>query len=546
MSASITQSSNSPRESPLGIGFFYKRVPRRRAGRPVYRGGCYTPRPVRCTLVLRTRFLPRGMLLVLLIIAATVLLTVAASIIMARASNRSAVSSGILGGLLAPVVLAVILAMAVLVTRLQLPIPRDSDRERPAPRDVAIAVDVLVLNFDPILPQRDGRRLHHALGWRDPRTLARDYAADVERASAGQVQFRIVEWRDLDVFPIKEAGFRYTPEAYQQHFERGDGWHKPDAVDYQRVFDEQRLVPLVDAGTVDEVWLFGGPYFGYSEAAMAGPGAFDVTGCARRRRSEPCIPGDGVQLRAWCGRDAREPVSSRRGDDEPDLRRRQANRLDHDWARFAANQAQSGTAAVGTCHWPPNAEREFDFDNPRVVSSSAPYWRDYPSGANAPERVSRETWGGPDYADVTSTGGLPTCPVRRVSLPTAVSRTGGIRLRVRSLRFHRPGALTHLFQLVPLVKRAGSCGFGGGSGSESPDAGVNLPLQLFVIRQTGELIHEHQRVLRRDLELLPARLARDLVVEPQQIIPKFCKASAIPSSAPGAVGPSWSGAPIER
>ena len=76
----------------------------------------------------------------------------------------------------------------------------------------------------------------------------------------------------------------------------------------------------------------------------------------------------------------------------------QANRLDHDWARFAANQAQSGTAAVGTCHWPPNAEREYDFDNPRVVSSSAPYWRDYPSGANAPERVSRQTWGGPDYA----------------------------------------------------------------------------------------------------------------------------------------------------
>ena len=333
-------------------------------------------------------------------LAAVVLLTVAASIVMARTSNRSAVFSGVVGGVLAPVVLAVILLMAVIVTRLQMPFPSKTASDRPAaPRDVAIMVDVLVLNFDPIMPQRAGRRLHQALGWHDPRALARDYASDLGRASASQVQFRVVEWRDLAVFPIKEDGFRYTPEGYQQHFERGEGWHEPDAVDYQRVLDDEGVVPLVDAGTIDEVWLFGGPYFGYSEAAMAGPGAFDVNGRVLDRvaAQRPFVimgfnyeRGVAEMLENLCHRV--EATMSRTSGGW------QVDHLDLAWARFAANQAQSGTAGVGTCHWPPNAEHEYDFDNPRAVSSTAPYWRDYPAGPDTKEHVSRETWGGPDYA----------------------------------------------------------------------------------------------------------------------------------------------------
>jgi hypothetical protein len=30
----------------------------------------------------------------------------------------------------------------------------------------------------------------------------------------------------------------------------------------------------VARGEIDEIWLFGGPYFGFYESRMAGPGAF--------------------------------------------------------------------------------------------------------------------------------------------------------------------------------------------------------------------------------------------------------------------------------
>jgi hypothetical protein len=43
-------------------------------------------------------------------------------------------------------------------------------------------------------------------------------------------------------------------------------------------------------------------------------------------------------------------------------------------------------------------------------------------------------------------------------------------------------------------------------------------LELLVVRQARELIDEHQRVLRRDFELLAAGLARDFVVEANQVV----------------------------
>ena len=71
--------------------------------------------------------------------------------------------------------------------------------------------------------------------------------------------------------------------------------------------------------------------------------------------------------------------------------------VDTPWARFAANQAQSGIAGVGSCHWPPNAEREYEYDNPRTAMSTAGAWTNYPRLAAPPRPVNRDTWGGPDY-----------------------------------------------------------------------------------------------------------------------------------------------------
>jgi hypothetical protein len=82
-----------------------------------------------------------------------------------------------------------------------------------------------------------------------------------------------------------------------------------------------------------------------------------------------------------------------------------AEKLDTTWAKFAANEKQSGTAAVGTCHYPPNGEADYDYANKRVVQSTADDWLTYPKLTGAKQPVNCETWaephkgakGEPDY-----------------------------------------------------------------------------------------------------------------------------------------------------
>jgi hypothetical protein len=262
-----------------------------------------------------------------------------------------------------------------------------------------LTVDVLALNFDPVIPQAGNLALHEAMKWRNPGELASGYAGDVERASGGFVRYRIVEWRDVPQFHPKADGFVYAADDYVGRYRTGRGWHEPDAADYRRTFREHGILPRVSSGEIDEVWFFGGPYFGYSEGAMAGPGAFGINGSVFED-----VPVDrafaimgfnyerGVaeMLENLCHR-VEATMSRVYGGWRVDV-------LDHAWARFAANEAQSGVAAAGSCHWPPNATAEYDFANPRTVVSTAGDWLSYPHLTGRAEPLSRSGWGGPDYA----------------------------------------------------------------------------------------------------------------------------------------------------
>jgi hypothetical protein len=279
--------------------------------------------------------------------------------------------------------------------------PAPSRAQRPAREDGKrpLVVKVLVLNFDPLIPQENKRRLHEVCKWTDPRKLAEGYIADVKEASGGFIQYRIVEWKDIDTFHTKIDGFTYTPEQYMECRRTGKGWHQPDTADYPKTFRDYGVLPLIDRGKVDEVWFFGGPYFGYNESAMAGPGAFYINGevydKVPAKRAFAIMGfnyerGVAEMLHDLCHRTESTMARIYGG--------WEADKLTTNWARFAANFAQSkGVAAVGTCHWPPNAEHDYDYANPRTVQSCADDWLNYPDLTGQTKPVNCETWGGPDY-----------------------------------------------------------------------------------------------------------------------------------------------------
>ncbi len=260
-------------------------------------------------------------------------------------------------------------------------------------------VKVLALNFDPIIPSEGKKRLHEVCKWTDPHTLAEGYIADIRKSSHGLVNYKIVEWKDVDTFHTKIDGFTYSAEQYMECHRTGKGWHDPDTADYPKTFRDFGVLPRIDSGEIDEVWFMGGPYFGYNESAMAGPGAFYVNGevydkVASKRAF--VIMGFNYE------RGVAEMVHDLGHRTESTMARVyggwRAEELTTNWARFASNTWQSGGhAGAGSCHVPANGESHYDYGNPRKVESDADDWLNYPNLTGKKTSVSRENWGGPDY-----------------------------------------------------------------------------------------------------------------------------------------------------
>jgi hypothetical protein len=271
----------------------------------------------------------------------------------------------------------------------------DSLPPRTDPREVR----VLVLSFDPIITSK-GRPAHQALGFNDPHQLADQYAGDVLKASGGWMRYRVVEWRDIHEIPQKRDGFQYGVDSYMACLSSRGACHEPDGADYERLLEKHDVSALINRRAIDEVWLFGGPYFGFYEAAMAGPHAFDINGEAfvnvKTNRAFAIMGfsyerGVAEMLHNLCHRVEGTMTQVYGG--------WAAESLATTWARFAANAAQSrGRAGVGSCHYPPNATKEYEYDASVAVQSDAEDWVNYPNLTGARGPIAAYSWGGDNDA----------------------------------------------------------------------------------------------------------------------------------------------------
>lgn len=257
-----------------------------------------------------------------------------------------------------------------------------------------IEVKVLVLNFDPKVDDKS-KTMREELGYAEPRALADEFIQDVALISGNFIKYRVVDWREIDQFPAKKDGFAYTAASYLSAKKGETKWHEPDALDYAKLIASNKF----DEKEVDEIWLFGGPYFGFFESAMAGPRSFRINGDAMSEipLSKPtAIMGFNYErgvAEMIHNLAHRVEATMSRIYGEPDYKK-----LDTPWARFSASsKTASGFAGVGSCHWPPNAEKEYDYGSLNVAWSNADGWFNYPNVDKRPKPVSRENWGGPDW-----------------------------------------------------------------------------------------------------------------------------------------------------
>ncbi|MGB9596101.1 MAG: hypothetical protein ACPL7B_07445, partial [Candidatus Poribacteria bacterium] len=125
-----------------------------------------------------------------------------------------------------------------------------NDISMPQNESDQLEIKVIVINYDPII-KSEGKRLHEVCNWNDPRILADGYIADLKECSGDYVQFKVIEWIDVDAFPIKMDGFLYTEETYMKCVREWKGWHEPDAIDYKAIIKDFKLDERVEKKEID-------------------------------------------------------------------------------------------------------------------------------------------------------------------------------------------------------------------------------------------------------------------------------------------------------
>ncbi len=255
---------------------------------------------------------------------------------------------------------------------------------------------VFALIHNPTVRAEGGRKLHQVLRWNDPDTLARQYSRDVAECSHGYAQFEIAERIEVDGFPLKQDGFRYTVDSYLHCWQSRSGFHQPDLVNYYALLDEFDVIRKVNEGAIDEVWLFGFPYAGYYESIIVGPGAFwcnapPLTGTPATRRF--VIMGfnyeRGVgEMLEDLGHRAESILTK-----VFEQTRGEANL----WERFTRyDKTHPGRAECGNVHFAPNSLRDYDWGNPRPVVSCCDDWLNYPNFKGVTRTVNCSEWGNGD------------------------------------------------------------------------------------------------------------------------------------------------------
>jgi len=240
---------------------------------------------------------------------------------------------------------------------------------------------VFLLVYDPTLA--NGQALSTYMGWSSSTTLAQGIVSSFQSASHGQLQYTIAQTQVQNEWPVKVDGFRYTETSYFQVWQGQTPAHSPDGVDYDLTLDQFDLCGKLNRGEIDELWMFGAPYFGFYESRLVGPGAYSYNSppLTQTHNCNKLLPIMGLSYERGLG----EAVHSFGHREEATMSRAygswEENRTAHNWDRFGLVKVQSPNynySGCGSIHYPPNAAIAYEYDNPNNTLTNCEDFLNYP------------------------------------------------------------------------------------------------------------------------------------------------------------------------
>jgi hypothetical protein len=256
---------------------------------------------------------------------------------------------------------------------------------------------VLLVVYDPIVDPANSKKLSQAMNWYRPDSLNAAFISDILETSGGLARYQIVDRIEVDEFPLKADGFRYTAQSYAQVMSGASPAHQPDLFNYDDFLRRFNIIQRVTNREIDEVWISAFPYAGLYESTMGGLGAFWCNSQPLARTFSTSRRfiimgfsyqrGVGEMLEAF-GHRAESIMEKVYARETPE------NNLWHKFIRY--DKSHPGQAECGNVHFAPNSDQDYDWGNLRVVSSRCDNWLNFPTLTGTTRQVNAKDWGNGD------------------------------------------------------------------------------------------------------------------------------------------------------
>lgn len=277
------------------------------------------------------------------------------------------------------------------------PSPTPTPTPTPTPNPGSVTKKVFVLNFDPYISGTTPLTTYK--NWSNPNTLNTTHVSDLKSVSHNVVNYQIVSTQVVRDYPVKKSGFKFTNTQYLGCLTNSSPTYCGELIDYQKLVDTYNLCTRAVNGEFDEVWLWGGPWFGYWEWTYAGPNSPAYIPQDAYCSKRVAIMGfnyerTAVEMLHNVGHRIESHVTNIYGNYPYNNQYVSSN----PWSRFTAyNQIASGQAGCGNIHFPPNGTSHYDYSNTNSVTSSCNDWLNYPTMTGVTETISCSAWGCSQY-----------------------------------------------------------------------------------------------------------------------------------------------------
>jgi hypothetical protein len=237
--------------------------------------------------------------------------------------------------------------------------------------------------------------------WYNSTELVSGFVSDLLQVSNGMARYQIVQRVDVDEFPVKTDGFRYTPQSYLDVMQGNVAPHNPSGVDYYAILNKHNVLQRVARNEIDEVWIFAFPHAGFYESSMGGPGAFwcNAPSLKNTEASKRRFVVMGFSFERYIGE-----MLEAYGHRAESIMEKAFGKLSGDanlWKRFIRYEKTApGKSACGNIHFAPNSQVDYDWTNPTPVVSECYDWQlNFPNFKGDKRIVAASEWGGGDIRE---------------------------------------------------------------------------------------------------------------------------------------------------